>query len=93
MLCVISSCVTMASAFKVHPIRASRNWRYVEKVFLVNAGTTLTYYFVDHDECVTGNHTCGQRCVNHPGGYTCTCLTGFSLNNDNRTCSGKIKIL
>lgn len=46
----------------------------------------------DHDECMTGNHTCQQRCVNHPGGYSCACQVGFTLNKDNQSCSGE-KIL
>lgn len=31
---------------------------------------------------------CEQRCVNTDGGYMCGCLSGYSLQGDNVTCSG-----
>lgn len=40
----------------------------------------------DIDECSTGQNLCTQRCVNTPGGYQCTCLSGFQLSADNKTC-------
>jgi len=52
------------------------------------------FSFYDHanisdvDECETREHGCEQTCNNLPGSYNCSCVTGFMLNNDNRTCSG-----
>jgi len=43
----------------------------------------------DIDECRTGGHSCQQVCNNLPGTYNCSCDTGFMLNNDSRTCSGR----
>ncbi|XP_067687865.1 uncharacterized protein [Haliotis asinina] len=43
---------------------------------------------VDIDECDESTHDCGQTCSNIPGGYTCGCYTGYTLQSDNRTCNG-----
>ena len=32
---------------------------------------------VDIDECVTGTHSCQQRCINTEGSYNCFCYGGF----------------
>lgn len=34
---------------------------------------------------------CEQRCINTGGGYKCGCLSGYSLQGDNVTCSGKLQ--
>lgn len=41
----------------------------------------------DIDECSTGTANCGpdEICKNKPGGYTCSCPSGLSLNA-NRRC-------
>jgi len=44
---------------------------------------------LDVDECRTGEHNCQQLCNNLLGTYNCSCNTGFMLDNDSRTCSGK----
>ena len=55
-----------------------------------NAQLSLKYYLLDHDECAGNIHQCQQRCLNFPGGYSCSCLPGYTLNrSDNRTCDGK----
>ena len=46
----------------------------------------------DHDECGTNVHDCDEQygiCHNTHGSYFCTCLDGFLLQDDNRTCLGK----
>ena len=45
----------------------------------------LTY--IDIDECSTNSHECEQICVNTEGSYLCSCREGYSLNEDNTTCS------
>lgn len=41
----------------------------------------------DIDECSTGTANCGpdEICKNKPGGYTCSCPSGLTLNG-NRRC-------
>ena len=53
----------------------------------------IIIHFVDIDECanITLN-ICEQRCVNIPGDFTCDCNSGFDLNADGITCSGKLSI-
>ena len=40
------------------------------------------------NECSLGTHNCQQQCVNENGGFRCECFDGYSLNADQRTCSG-----
>ncbi|KAM6429477.1 pro-epidermal growth factor [Rhynochetos jubatus] len=42
---------------------------------------------VDIDECLEGGlGTCGQTCINVPGSYVCSCLPGYTLDIDKRSC-------
>ncbi|NXH20184.1 EGF factor, partial [Bucco capensis] len=42
---------------------------------------------LDIDECLEGGlGTCGQTCVNVPGSYLCSCLPGYTLHLDRRSC-------
>uniref|UniRef100_A0A8C8B0F5 Pro-epidermal growth factor n=1 Tax=Otus sunia TaxID=257818 RepID=A0A8C8B0F5_9STRI len=42
---------------------------------------------VDIDECLEGGlGTCGQTCINVPGSYICSCLPGYTLDIDRRSC-------
>ena len=45
--------------------------------------------FLDLNECNTASHGCQQKCINDHGSFSCACLNGYRLNNDNRTCSGE----
>ena len=51
-----------------------------------------TYFWhhslLDVDECTAGTDSCQHSCVNTVGSYTCTCNSGYSLNNDGQSCSG-----
>ena len=42
----------------------------------------------DRDECLPSRHGCQHLCNNFHGSYSCSCYSGFSINGDNRTCSG-----
>ena len=45
----------------------------------------------DINECTLGLSDCSQICNNTEPGYTCLCYNGYTLDNDNFTCSvGKL---
>ena len=41
------------------------------------------------NECNVNNGYCAQSCTNTIGSYSCSCLNGFLLISDNRTCNGE----
>ncbi|XP_066304410.1 polycystin-1-like protein 2 [Branchiostoma lanceolatum] len=44
---------------------------------------------IDVNECTDDIALCGQGCANHLiTGFHCYCLTGYTMNPDNRTCEG-----
>lgn len=45
--------------------------------------------FLDIDECEVGG-VCSQKCNNSIGSYTCSCFSGYQLNDDKTTCSGAL---
>lgn len=48
----------------------------------------LCYCPIDFNECnVYG--TCSQTCTNTEGSYTCSCVEGYLLQPDNRSCKAK----
>ena len=51
---------------------------------------------IDIDECSNYTlHGCNQKCTNLPcleGRYSCSCYNGYSLMEDNRTCTGKVDV-
>ena len=61
----------------------------------------LTWLFIDINECTEGivvvggpsidsgiSGWCEQLCENKLGGYECVCHRGYTLNSDNKTCTG-----
>ncbi|XP_019854787.1 PREDICTED: uncharacterized protein LOC100641362, partial [Amphimedon queenslandica] len=52
----------------------------------VNHSLLQTTDSSDIDECLINNGGCGQGCVNTIGSYYCTCIYGYSLDEDERTC-------
>ena len=48
-------------------------------VYIVNA---------DLNECAEGLDDCSQTCTNTDGGFTCSCVSGYQLLSDNKTCEG-----
>ena len=45
--------------------------------------------FPDINECASSNGGCAQVCTNSVGSFQCSCNSGYTLNVDGRTCSGK----
>ncbi|XP_069483172.1 collagen and calcium-binding EGF domain-containing protein 1 [Ambystoma mexicanum] len=45
-------------------------------------------YCLDIDECASSNVTvCSHICINTPGSYRCSCLEGYSLEEDGTSCT------
>ncbi|CAN8304556.1 unnamed protein product [Cochlearia groenlandica] len=46
----------------------------------------------DINECATGKHNCSSnsRCEEKPGGFDCTCDSGFDLNKTDNSCFAKL---
>ncbi len=44
---------------------------------------------LDVNECQSNNGGCAQLCANQPGSHRCECSTGYVLDSDGRSCSGK----
>ena len=60
---------------------------------LVRIYLTLYYYHnkkTDINECGTGNGGCEQNCQNNIGTYSCSCLTGYSIDTNGHNCTGLI---
>ena len=49
--------------------------------------TINSCHYSDIDECSSNRHGCEEICENSEGSYLCSCREGYSLNEDNRTCS------
>ena len=47
-------------------------------------------FLADNNECSSNaTNNCEQTCINNDGSYTCHCRTGYQLNSDGMTCTGK----
>ncbi|XP_046852402.1 uncharacterized protein LOC124445696 isoform X2 [Xenia sp. Carnegie-2017] len=44
-------------------------------------------FCLDVDECTEGVSGCNQRCTNNAGSFKCSCMNGFTLDSDERTCN------
>ena len=47
---------------------------------------------LDIDECTANTDGCEQVCTNNDGSFECSCNSGFTLDSNERTCSGKKKV-
>ena len=41
------------------------------------------------DACAASNGDCQHQCINLVDGYECACDMGFSLESNQRNCTGK----
>ena len=53
------------------------------KVFIL----THQLLYVDVDECATNTTDCEQGCNNTIGSFSCTCIEGYTLSDDGKTCA------
>lgn len=61
-------------------------------MYLINE----TNFYVEHillllsdiNECSYSRGGCSQLCINFPGGYNCSCLQGYTLKSDKKSCQG-----
>lgn len=51
---------------------------------------TIDYLLMlsDINECSYSRGDCAQLCINFPGGYNCSCLQGYTLQSDKKSCQG-----
>uniref|UniRef100_A0A8C8RKJ4 Matrilin 4 n=1 Tax=Pelusios castaneus TaxID=367368 RepID=A0A8C8RKJ4_9SAUR len=80
----------------MNSLRAMASHPLEEHVFLVES-FDLIQQFVNSqhgrlclsaiDACADGKHGCEHQCVSSHGSYTCHCRTGYSLNQDKKTCT------
>ena len=47
---------------------------------------------LDIDECTQRTNGCDHNCTNTDGSYYCTCMVGYELEPDNRTCTGDVYV-
>jgi len=45
-------------------------------------------FFLANDACKPGLSNCSQLCTNATGNYTCYCLLGYVLAEDEQSCNG-----
>lgn len=49
-------------------------------------------FLPDINECAENLDDCGQLCDNTQGGFTCDCMQGFQLLDDNKNCTAASKL-
>ena len=54
--------------------------------------TINTIQHTDINECMASSSPCGQICSNTEGSFECSCNNGYELDDDQRTCIGKLTI-
>ena len=45
-------------------------------------------YFLDIRNCLIGDHNCSQICVELEGSFSCSCYSGYELQEDKANCGG-----
>ena len=47
------------------------------------------FLHIDILECLVNEGGCEQNCMNTIGSFVCSCDDGYTLNDDERTCTGR----
>ena len=63
-------------------------WTLCPKTHYFFNNNVIHVFFLDKDidECFNKTDLCDHNCTNTEGGYNCSCLNGFLLLEDERTC-------
>ena len=48
----------------------------------------LTCACIEIDECTTAPSPCEHNCSNTVGSFQCSCISGYLLDDDGRSCDG-----
>ena len=56
---------------------------------LLKSFTSDVISCIDVNECSVLNGDCSQLCTNTIGSYFCTCISGYFLTVNNKTCNGE----
>ena len=91
---MVMNSITMASHVMVRFYLAIASYNYYSFIMIL-CDTIRSFnevlcpcVYTDVDECRTGIDECEHRCHNSNGSYTCSCDSGFILNDGFR-CDGK----
>ena len=52
-----------------------------------------TYDLIDINECDTDNGGCEHNCTNTLGSYQCQCREGYEMNNNEKNCTGIMRLI
>ena len=47
------------------------------------------YCTSDIHECDDGTNGCEHNCTNNEGSFTCSCMSGFRLDENGKNCTGE----
>jgi hypothetical protein len=66
-------------------------WFFNEKNQNIKSKINFLFKHVDINECETLRPNCGGgKCVNLAGNYSCSCYTGYKLNEKKLICEGSL---
>uniref|UniRef100_H2RM08 Matrilin 4 n=1 Tax=Takifugu rubripes TaxID=31033 RepID=H2RM08_TAKRU len=75
-------------------LRAMASPPFEDHVFLVESFDLIHQFGLQFQDKLCGNpkpnpgnHGCEQICSSSPGSFTCSCISGFQLNQDQKSCS------
>ena len=66
-------------------------YRVIDPILLMVRLIKNLNIHLDINECEISNGGCEHQCKNTNGSYVCECNTGFSLDGNGKTCTGKFE--